>query len=70
MSREERARARVSMQKRLAKRKGCIPRLKSECGKARCAGRPVFVKPYTIVSGKYAGANRGQYCRGSRARAA
>jgi hypothetical protein len=69
MSREERARARRLMQVRLDKRKGCIPRLKSECGKARCAGRPVFVKPYSVVSGKYAGANRGQYCRGSRSRA-
>jgi len=70
MSREERARSRALMQKRLDKRKGCIPRLKSECGKSRCAGRPVFVKPYAVVSGKYAGANRGQYCRGSRRRAA
>ena len=63
MSREERARARRLMQIRLDKRKGCIPRLKSECGKARCAGRPVFVKNYSVVSGKYTGANRGQYCR-------
>ncbi len=66
MSREARARARALMQKRLSKRKGCIPRLQSDCGKSTCASRPRFVKKYTITSGKYAVTDRGQYCRGKR----
>lgn len=63
MSREVRARARALMQKRLFKRKGCVPRLRSDCGKSACGSRPRFVKNYTITTGKYAVSNRGQYCR-------
>lgn len=63
MSREARSKARAAMLKRLEKRKGCMPRLKSDCGKARCAVRNVFVKSYSITSGKYAPTTRDQYCR-------
>jgi hypothetical protein len=63
MSREDRARARALMQKRIAKRKGCVPRLKGDCGRSSCASRPRFVKSYTVTTGKYAVSNRGQYCR-------
>jgi hypothetical protein len=59
---------RSERKKREIKRKGCIPQLRSSCGRGRCASRPQFVKGYTIVSGKYAPTDRGQYCRKPKSR--
>lgn len=68
MTRAARAQARGVMQKRLAKRKGCIPRLRNDCGRSSCGSRPTFVRNYSIVSGKYNPTDRGQYCRSKRKR--
>jgi hypothetical protein len=64
--RAERAKARNVMQKKIAKRGGCAPRLKGDCGKGACLPRKVFVNTYTVASGKYAGTKRDQYCRRGR----
>ena len=64
--RATRAKARNVMQKRLAKRGGCAPRTKSECGKGACLPRKVVVNTYTVSSGKYSGTRRDQYCRKGR----
>lgn len=67
MSRAQRAKARMGMRKILAKRGGCAPRLKSDCGKGSCLPRKVFVNAYTVASGRYSGTRRDQYCRRGRA---
>ena len=66
--RAARAKARNVMQKKLEKRGGCAPRIKSDCGRARCLARKVFVNAYNVASGRYAGTRRDQYCRRGRAR--
>jgi len=63
MDRDNRAKARKTLQRRLSKRKGCIPRLSSDCNKGPCAPRIKFVKGYNVASGRFAGTARGQYCR-------
>ncbi len=52
--------------KKLAKRGGCAPRLKSDCGKGACLPRKVFVNAYTVASGRFSGTRRDQYCRRGR----
>ena len=64
--RAERAKARNVMQKKLTKRGGCAPRLKSDCGKGACLPRKVFVNAYTVASGRFSGTRRDQYCRRGR----
>jgi hypothetical protein len=55
--------------KRKSKRTGCVPTIKSDCGKGGCSGKPTYVRSYTVPGGKYKGTFRSQYCRNQKPRA-